>query len=120
MKRFAATIIAFVVMSPVALASGGSLKFSPKQPSAGSKVKVTGSVGGGCKGPATIYSKAFSTKHTYKKMPSVNAAVSNGKFSVKVKVKTSANGKVKVYGSCGGSQFASSSMKVFNNGGFYS
>ncbi len=119
MKKFAATIIAFVVMSPAALAASGSLKFSPKQPSAGGKVKISGTVSG-CKGPVTVYSKAFSSKHKFSKLPSANAAVANGKFSVKVKLKSSANGKYKVYGSCGGSKFASSSVKVFNNGGFYS
>ncbi len=111
MKRLIALIAAFATMAPAALAASASLKVSPATVIPGVKVKVSGSVGG-CQGPVTIYSRAFKTKHKFAGVPSVNAPLKQGKFSVKVKVKQGANGSYKVSGRCGGSRFAKTTLNV--------
>ena len=118
MKKIAITGAAFAVLVPTALASSGaSIKVSPKNVNAGNQVRVSGAVGHGCqvghKGDvATIYSKAFSTKHTYAGVPSVNASLSSsGTFSVKVWT-TKTAGSYTVSGRCGGGKFGATTLNV--------
>lgn len=119
MKKLLITGAALAVLAPAAFASNAYLKVSPGTQSnpanIGTKVKVTGAVGNGCqvghKGDvATIYSKAFSTKHKFAGVPSVNAPLdSQGHFSVKVQTIRSA-GLYTVSGRCGGAKFGSTKL----------
>jgi hypothetical protein len=121
LKKLLISCLALPCFAPAALGSGGAyIKLSPGTRSdpvlSGWHVEVTGSVGTACqsgrKGDvATIYSKAFSTKHKFAGVPSIRVPIrSNGSFSAKVWTIRHNGGVYAVSGRCGGRRFASTKL----------
>jgi hypothetical protein len=95
--------------APAALAGAAYVRVSAKYVVPGQHIRVYGSVDHGCevRGSgvvATIYSKAFATKHKFAGIPAVNATLNKeGHFSVRVQISRSAGGGTEaVSGRCGG------------------
>jgi hypothetical protein len=119
MKKFSAAFAVLALAAPGAMAANASLKVSPSKIKRGKKVTVSGSVGSGCSGSATIYSRAFkgSTNQNFAGVPSVSATITNGKFSIKVKISKKVKPKkYKVSGRCGGGNFGSATLRVKKGG----
>jgi hypothetical protein len=122
-KKLIAALAVLAVTAPSALAASHFLKVSPGITAPGERVKISGSVGGGCeighKGDsAVVYSKAFkgATKHTFAGVPSVSVGLSKAKtgaFSFKITLSQNLKaGKYTISGRCGGGKFGQATLRV--------
>jgi hypothetical protein len=121
-KLIVAPIVALAFAAPVALAGAHFVKVSPGVVKLGDKVRVYGSVDGGCevghKGDAAeLYSKAFAGtgRLGVGDLPTVDAPLDkHGNFSIKVTINKHhvVPGKYTIGGRCGGGNFGSTSLRV--------
>jgi hypothetical protein len=124
LKKLIAILAGLAVFAPAAVAASSHfLKVSPSKANPGKAVRISGSVGRGCKighknDAATIYSKAFAgiTKKNFAGVPSVSASLSKSKtgaFSIKVTLsKKLKPATYSISGRCAGGKFGSATLKV--------
>jgi hypothetical protein len=92
--------------APAAAAGAAAISVSPDAARAGSLVRVSGSVAGGCApgDGVTLISRAFSHRHDFAGLPAVYALPrADGRFAVSVRIPAArAAGAYAITGRCGG------------------
>lgn len=95
---------------------GHYLRVSPGKVKHGRTTTVSGAVGKGCKGPATVYSRAFkgATKNQFAGVPAFYIKLDKkGRFSKRVTIRKSVKpGSYHIGGRCGGGNFGGTTLKV--------
>jgi hypothetical protein len=118
-RNVAVAAVVLGISAPAAFAGAAYVRVSAKYVVPGQHIRVYGSVDHGCQvgrsgDVATIYSKAFASKHKFAGIPAVNATLNKrGHFSVRVQLSRRAGeGTFTVSGRCGGGRFASTKLTI--------